>query len=170
MYQALLGLTKIFGKSRDHPNHATTTICLANRKASHKRIVPQYIYIPFPKEMQFNEQTLCWRGWQMFWGKQQCEDLNADELNRELEQQPHAVVWFLCQKTNKKKNIFLAKQPNICIWKNYLRLFWNTQQLLWIVSQRVTSKWFPTAYSLSCWCFHHGRERQADIYRMNVLL
>ncbi len=75
MYQTLLGLKYLY---RDHP---TTTICLANRKASHKKILPQYIYIPFPKEMQFNEQTLCWRGWQMFWGKHQSQI--ADEWNRE---------------------------------------------------------------------------------------
>lgn len=129
MYQTLLGLKYLY---RDHPSHATTTV-LPTEQHHTKRFYRRIFIFHFQKKCKVMSRH-CVE-----------EDGRCFEASTESDCRwvKHAVVWFQC-------HIFLQKQPNNCIWGNYLRLFWNIQHLFWIVRQRLTSTWFSTPST--AWC------------------
>lgn len=126
------GLTKLFGESSTR-----ATICLANREAAHKGILPQYIYILFPKEMQFNEQKYC------------AEE--AEDLKQRAGATNTCSAW-ISGSTNQNNCISLME--NIIFERK-------------IVRPRLTSTWFSTpstAWSAAVFITPLRRKGQADIY------
>lgn len=121
------GLTKLFGESSTR-----ATICLANREAAHKGILPQYIYILFPKEMQFNEQKYC------------AEE--AEDLKQRAGATNTCSAW-ISGSTNQNNCISLME--NI-IFERYINCEAETD--LHMVLNPL--------YSLICCCFHHAAEEK----------